>query len=61
MKKDEMRIVVLTGGKHKGNQGYCHGIFQYGDSEYGQEANMIVELSNGDLIREPIEYVKFID
>ena len=59
MKKESLRLVVLTNGSYKDLRGYSHGVFQYGDLENGLEAYMIIELSDGKLVREPIEYIKF--
>jgi hypothetical protein len=61
MDKEHLRIVRLTKGEHKELKGYCHGIFQYGNLEFGLEAFVVIELSDGQLIREPIEYIKFED
>lgn len=59
MDKERLRTVSFIGGQFKGKRGLFHGIFQYGDSEYGLEANAVVELEDGRLMRESIEYVRF--
>lgn len=45
----------------RGKRGYCHGLFQFGNLDSGLKVCMIVELEDGNLIKEDIDYLKFID
>jgi hypothetical protein len=60
MDKNKLRKVKILHGKFKGNVGYFHGFFQYGDED-SQAPYAVIELESGHVVDIQTENIQFIN